>query len=315
MQTLIDIVLRAGHSAVDVALYTLLPIMVAMMILMRLLEVHGALEKLIQYLAPVARPFGLTGLGILAMIQISFVSSFAPLPTLALMEGKGATNRHLAATFASVLAMANANAAFPLSAIGVQLGVVLGLSVVGGFVAAATTYWLFGRRLSNARHATITISAIPASDKSLLKIISTSGAEAIQVTINIIPMLLLSLTVVLVLQETGAVDRMICLMDPLLIYLGVNSAIILPTITKYLAGSTALVGLLVEMHKQGQLPVTLLHHYSGFLIHPLDLVGVTVLATAGPRVAKVCLPAMAGASVGVAVRSIGTGLLAPYIGV
>jgi sorbitol-specific phosphotransferase system component IIBC len=38
VESAINIVLHAGRSAVDVALYTLLPIMVVMMIVMRLLE-------------------------------------------------------------------------------------------------------------------------------------------------------------------------------------------------------------------------------------------------------------------------------------
>ncbi len=41
MSELINLVLRAGHSALDVALYTLLPVMVVMMILMRFLELYG----------------------------------------------------------------------------------------------------------------------------------------------------------------------------------------------------------------------------------------------------------------------------------
>ena len=37
MESVIEVVLQAGRSAVDVSLYTLLPIMVVMMILLRLL--------------------------------------------------------------------------------------------------------------------------------------------------------------------------------------------------------------------------------------------------------------------------------------
>jgi spore maturation protein SpmB len=74
---LIDVLLHAGRSAVDVALYTLLPIMVLMIIVMRALEARGALDKIVALLTPVVRPFGLTGLGVLAMIQINFVSFVA----------------------------------------------------------------------------------------------------------------------------------------------------------------------------------------------------------------------------------------------
>jgi hypothetical protein len=63
MNLAIDVLLHAGRSAVDVALYTLLPIMVLMMIVMRAPEASGALDKIVALLTPVVRPFGLTGLG------------------------------------------------------------------------------------------------------------------------------------------------------------------------------------------------------------------------------------------------------------
>jgi hypothetical protein len=94
MNLAIDVLLHAGRSAVDVALYTLLPIMVLMMIVMRAPEASGALDKIVALLTPVVRPFGLTGLGVLAMIQVSFVASIT---TLALMEDRVLSDRRLAA--------------------------------------------------------------------------------------------------------------------------------------------------------------------------------------------------------------------------
>jgi hypothetical protein len=73
--------------------------MVLMMIVIRALEASGALDKIVALLTPVVRPFGLTGLGVLAMIQISFVSFVAPITTLALMEDCGSSDRRLAAVF------------------------------------------------------------------------------------------------------------------------------------------------------------------------------------------------------------------------
>ena len=63
MQILIDVVLHAGRSAVELALYTLLPIMVVMMILLRPLEVHGILHKLVndRSLQRPQSPHGLAG--------------------------------------------------------------------------------------------------------------------------------------------------------------------------------------------------------------------------------------------------------------
>jgi spore maturation protein SpmB len=309
METVIDVVLHAGRSAVDVALYTLLPIMVVMMILMRVLEASGIIDKVVARLTPLVRPFGLTGLGVLAMIQISFISFVAPLPTLALMEDRGVSDRHLAAAFAAVLAMAPANAVFPLAAFGLRPGPVLALSALGGLCAAAATYWIFGLRLS-ASVQKITEFEMEALDRpSLLKIINVSGGEAIQIVINIIPLLLLSLVVVFGLQQSGAIAALAALLTPVLRRLDIDQALLLPTITKYLAGSTALVGVVSEMSKQGQITPSAINNSAGFLLHPLDVPGVAILVSAGVRLGRTCLPAIGGACVGIALRAAGAMLL------
>ena len=99
---------------------------------MRLLEAYGVLDWLVQRLSPLLRPFGLPGLGVFAALQINLVSFAAPVATLSLMEQRGASARHLAATLAMVMAMAQANAAFPLAARGLQLGPTLLGSLLGG---------------------------------------------------------------------------------------------------------------------------------------------------------------------------------------
>ena len=313
MEAVVDVVLHAGRSAVDVSLYTLLPIMVVLMILMRVLEAKGVLDQIVAWLTPLTRPFGLPGMGVLAMIQISFISFVAPLPTMALMEDRGTSNRHLAATLAAVLAMAPANATFPLIRMGVNPGVVLTLSAVGGVAAAASTYWALGRRLSAAPHppSSFEKEAEKAATQppSLLKIINIGGAEAIQIVIGIIPMLLLSLVVVTGLENVGAVDALARLLAPVLGHLGINQALILPTITKYLAGSTALVGVVEEMAKQGHIGPSVMGRGAGFLLHPLDVPGVAILISAGPRLSRTWRPAVGGACIGIALRVAGTALL------
>jgi Fe2+ transport system protein B len=93
LQTIIEVLLQARRSTLEVALYTLLPIMFVMTVLMRLLEVSGLLVRFVDLVAPLVRPFGLTGLGVVAMLQISFVSFVAPITTLALMDDEGASVR------------------------------------------------------------------------------------------------------------------------------------------------------------------------------------------------------------------------------
>jgi len=97
MEILIDIILKAGRSAVELSLFVLLPVMVVMLSLMRLLEARGVLDWLVTKLAPALKPVGLTGLGVFAALQINFVSFAAPMATLTMMEQRGASDRHIAA--------------------------------------------------------------------------------------------------------------------------------------------------------------------------------------------------------------------------
>lgn len=109
----IGIIMSAGKSSVDVALYTLLPIMVVMLIIMKYLEVRGILDIIVRWLAPLLKPFGLTGMSAFALIQINFVSFAAPLATLAIMDKRGVSDRQMAATTAMVFAMGGATFSTP----------------------------------------------------------------------------------------------------------------------------------------------------------------------------------------------------------
>lgn len=304
MESAIEVVLHAGRSAVDVSLYTLLPIMVVTMILLRLLETSGILDRVIRLVAPVAQPFGLTGIAVLAMVQISFVSFVAPLPTLALMEDRGASDRHLAAALAAVLAMAPANAVFPLAVLGLDAGHTLLLSALGGLAAASATYRVLGVGLSKTSQPVTGFERAASARFSLLNIINISGAEAIGIVIKIVPMLLVSLVVVSGLQQAGVIERLERLLAPALARIGVDPGLILPMLTKYLAGSTALVGVANEMAAHGHLaPAMVSVGGAGFLLHPLDLPGLAILLSAGKRVGKTAVPAIAGGCIGIALRT------------
>ena len=312
MEILIDIILKAGRSAVELSLFVLLPVMVVMLSLMRLLEARGVLDWLVAKLAPALKPVGLTGLGIFAALQINFVSFAAPMATLTMMEQRGASDRHIAATLAMVFAMAQANAAFPMMTMGLHFGTTLIYSLIGGLVAAAATYYLFGRTLS-AEEATLdeTLHHPVAEDaKGVLDVINRAGAEAFKIAVGAIPMLVLSLVVVTALRTSGAIDALTRLLAPLLTSLSINSVLILPTLTKYLAGGTAMMGVMDEMRRTGQVSAQLLNQSAGFLISPFDLPGVAVLISAGRRVATVWKPAALGACLGIALRTVGHALLA-----
>ncbi len=307
MDILIDIILKAGRSAVELSLFILLPVMVVMLSLMRLLEARGALDWLVAKLAPVLRPFGLTGLGVFAALQINFVSFAAPLATLTMMEQRGTSDRHLAATLAMVFAMAQANASLPMLTMGLDLMPTLIFSLLGGLTAAAATYYLFGSQLSSAEAQLDETLQHPAAEsaKGVLDVINRAGAEAFRIAVGAIPMLVLSLVAVTALRHFGAIDLLTVAISPLLTRLGIDPILILPTLTKYLAGGTAMMGVVDDMRRAGQISVELLNASAGFLISPFDLPGVAVLISAGRRVAAVWKPAAYGACVGIALRTVG----------
>lgn len=307
MEILIDIILKAGRSAVELALFILLPVMVVMLSIMRLLEAKGILDRLVARLAPLLRPFGLNGLGVFAALQINFVSFAAPMATLSMMDQRGTSDRHIAATLAMVFAMSQANAAFPMMTMGLQFGTTLIFSVIGGLVAAASTYYLFARHLSAEEAVLDETLHHPAAEsaKGVLDVINRAGAEAFKIATGAIPMLVLSLVVVTALRTSGAIAALTQFLSPLLSAASIDSALILPTLTKYIGGGTAMMGVMDEMRRSGQISVELLNASAGFLISPFDIPGVAVLISAGKRVAAVWKPAALGACVGIALRTVG----------
>ncbi|HVI52189.1 MAG TPA: nucleoside recognition domain-containing protein [Candidatus Sulfotelmatobacter sp.] len=305
MNILSDVILPAGRSAIELSFFVLLPVMVVMLTLMRLLENWGVMDWLVARLAPLLRPFGLTGLGVFAALQVNLVSFAAPLATLSMMERRGTSDRHLAAAFAMVLGMAQANATFPMGAMGLSLAPVLLWSVAGGLLAAAVTYYGTARRLSSEEHLSDDLPHHEhhAGPKGTLDVINAAGAEAFRITTGAIPLLVLSLVVVTGLRQGGAVDALSGLLAPLLSRAGIDPVIIVPSLTKYLAGGTAMMGVVDHMVRAGQISPALLNASAGFLITPMDVPGVAILATAGRRVGAVWKPAVLGSLAGIALRT------------
>lgn len=307
MEILVDIILKAGRSAVELSLFVLLPVMVVMLSLMRLLEARGVVDKVVAWLAPALKPFGLTGLGVFAALQINFVSFAAPMATLSMMEQRGVSNRHIAATLAMVFAMSQANAAFPMMTMGLNFGTTLAFSLLGGLVAAAATYYLFGRNLSaeEARLDETLHHPVAEDAKGVLDVINRAGAEAFKIAVGAIPMLVLSLVAVTALKRFGAIDLLTQWLTPLLALAAIDPVLILPSLTKVLAGGTAMMGVMDDMRRSGQVSAELLNASAGWLIHPFDVPGVAVIISAGRRVAAVWKPAALGACVGIGVRTLG----------
>ena len=301
-----DLILASGRAAIELALYILMPVMVLMLIFMRLLDSWGVLQRIAALAAPLLRPVGVPGLGVFAMLQVVFVGFAAPVATLALMDRQGTSERHIAATLAMVLTLPQANVIFPMAAVGLEAGWVLLLSLPGGFAAAAATYYVFGRRLAGIeRSGAAALESAPApARRGTFATIQGAGREGMEIALGAIPMLMLALFAVYLLRHLGAIDVLERALAPLFALLQLPAATVLALVTKYIAGGTAVMAVLFEMLKEGAATAGELNRLAGVLIHPLDVAGVAVLVAAGPRVAAVTVPALAGAAVGVLVRTL-----------
>jgi spore maturation protein SpmB len=282
-----------------------------MLCVVRLLEASGFVDWLIKRLQPLLGPFGLTGLSLLSALQVNLVSFAAPVATLAIMDRRGSSDRHLAATLAMILAMAQANLMLPLTTVGLDLGLTMGASALGGLIAAASTYHIFGRSLCAEELPTADQFAPEThAPKGILGIIQQAGAEAFKIAVGAIPLLALALVAVALLTRAGGFEWITSNTSGLLDVMHIDPVIIVPTLTTLLAGGTAVLGVLTELRNSGAMDPLVLNQSGGWLIQSLNLPGVAILASAGPRVAAQWKPAVLGAMVGVTFRTIAHLLLA-----
>jgi spore maturation protein SpmB len=303
LQELLGLIFAAGRTALDLALYLMLPVMVIMLALMKVLEARGVLAWMARLLSPPLRIFGVPGAGAFAMLQLLLVSFAGPIATLSLQDRDGTARRRIAATLAMVLCMSQANVIFPMAAVGLNLGVVVLTSLVGGLCAAALTFYVFTRPLgSEGEGETAGIHADGRPRASTWGLMVGGGQEAVQIVLNAIPALLIALFLVNILKSAGVIATVEQLVGPLLELAGLPAAAVLPLLTKYLAGGTAMMGVTLELLKQGTMTIGEFNRLAGFIINPLDMVGVAVLIASGPRVASVARPAVLGAIAGVLVR-------------
>jgi spore maturation protein SpmB len=304
MEEFIKIILVSGKSALDLALYILLPVLVIMMALMKVIEARGILTLVARFLSPLLKLVGIPGAGVFAMLQLLLVSFAAPLATLTIMEKDHTARRQIAATLAMVFTMSQANVVFPLVTVGLDLGVIMLTSLLGGLAAAAATYYVFARS-SGAED--LTHGALPPAEKrpktTTFNLMILGGQEAIQIILGAIPILVLALFLVNVFKAIGAIALLEGLLAPFFALIGFPSVAVLPIATKYLAGGTAMMGVMLNLLKEGVMTPLEMNRMAGFLINPCDLVGVAVLISAGSRCASVVRPAIAGAVVGVLLRA------------
>ena len=306
MEEAVRIILVSGKSALDLALYVLLPVLVVMMALMKVVEARGGLAFVARIVQPVLRVFGIPGAGAFAMLQLLLVSFAAPLATLVIMEKDGTSHRRIAATLAVVFTMSQANVVFPMVAVGLNIGAILLTSLVGGLAAAALTYYVFARSVaeeSDAEEHFIT-TAGTGRKSTALNLMIVGGQEAVQVIIGALPILILAIFLVNVLKAIGAIALLETALTPLFSSIGFPAVAVLPLATKYLAGGTAMMGVTLNLLKEGAITTVQLNRMAGFLTNPCDIVGVAVLISAGTRCSSVVRPAVAGAAVGISLRGV-----------
>lgn len=306
MEEFIRIILQSGKAGLDLALYVLLPVLVIMMAVMKVVEARGVLALIARVVQPLLRVFGVPGAGAFAILQLLLVSFAAPLATLAIMEKDATSRRQIAATLAMVFTMSQANVVFPMVAVGLNLGVIMLTSFAGGLAAAAVTYYLFARTAGDVRSPEPEFEGAvdTGRNRTTLSLMISGGQEAVQVIIGAIPMLILAIFLVNLLKLVGAIALLEGALAPLLALIGFPAVAVLPLATKYLAGGTAMMGVTINLLKEGAITTLELNRMAGFLTNPCDLVGVAVLASAGARCASVVRPAIAGAVVGILIRGI-----------
>ncbi|MCF6177789.1 MAG: nucleoside recognition family protein, partial [Geopsychrobacter sp.] len=293
MEQLIQLILQAGKTTIDLALYVLLPVLVIMMALMKLLEARGVVAGFSKILAPVFNRFGIPGMGVFAALQLLFVGFAAPIATLRLMETNGTSRRGIAATLAMVLAMSQANVVFPMAAIGLDVGGVILTSIIGGLVAASTTYYLFTRSLG-ADCITETLEVQRDSKTSTINLLIIGGQEAVDIVLKSIPIILIAIFLVNLIQYFGLIHLIETLTTPLFHLFGLSSNVVLPIVTKFMAGGTAMLGVSMQLVQDGTLDIGEINRLAGLMVNPLDIVGIALLISAGQKTASVVRPAIAG---------------------
>jgi spore maturation protein SpmB len=242
-------------------------------------------------------------MGVFAALQLLFVGFAAPIASLRLMENNGTSRRGIAATLAMVLAMSQANVVFPMAAVGLNIGAVIATSIFGGLLAAGTTYYLFTRSLeSDGPCAPIEVKRDRKT--STINLLIAGGQDAVEIVLKSIPIILIAIFVINLIKFFGIISIVETLTSPVFQLFGLSSTAVLPIVTKFLAGGTAMLGVSLQLIQEGTLSINEINRLAGFIIHPLDIVGVALFASAGPKTASVIRPAIAGALCGVTARAI-----------
>jgi len=300
LETFISLILDSGKSAINLALYILLPIMVIMMAIMHTLEAKGFLRKIALVFSPFLSIFGIPGIGAFAIIQILLVSFAAPIATFKIMQDNDSyTDREIATTFAATIVMSQANATFPLVAVGLNLPVTIASSLIGGVVASLVV-GLFIKKTANKNHT----ENFQPSSKRLLPLLFEGGEKGILVVYKSLPALIIAIFFVNVLKKLNILNLIEKIAAPLFDIAGISTISVIPIITKFLAGGTAMMAVVIDMVEKGLMTQKDLNMLAGFMINPIDPVGIMVFLSVGLKFQKVFKPVLIASIFGMLIRGI-----------
>ncbi|HOM37788.1 MAG TPA: nucleoside recognition family protein [Spirochaetota bacterium] len=301
---IIDIIKTSGKTGFEIGVYILLPILVVMMAFMRLIEKKGILVKIAFITSPVMFFSGLPAIGLFAVLQILFVNFAAPLATLAIMEEDDSiSEREVAAVLAVIFSMPQANATFPLTLKGLNLGITIFFALISMFLTGMITYHLLTRNMGDHSLKLLKKINYQKSNEKILRIIMDSGAEGFKLALNSIPMIIIALFIVNVLKGIGFIEFLESVLKPVFSHLGIPSTTVLPVVTKYIAGGTAMMGVTIDLMDKGLLNSLDLNRIAGFVINPLDPVGVAILASSS-KTSRVLKKAIMGGIIGILIKGI-----------
>ncbi len=218
-----------------------------------------------------------------ALIQINFVSFAAPLATLAIMDKRGVSDRQMAATLAMVFAMGQGNV-FTLSPL---------LDCTGWprFAFRLSAVCARGGHLARHRAPSVSDRECPGGGATqrrtkqpgVIAVINNAGSDAIRLALGAVPMLILSLTIVGVMQAAGIIDMLQHLLMPLLQWLHIPVNFVLPALVKCIAGGTAYFGVVSELVQQGKVTISQLNASAGLFIQTFDLPGIGIFLGVSSR--------------------------------
>ncbi|EPF6745813.1 nucleoside recognition domain-containing protein, partial [Klebsiella pneumoniae] len=162
-----------------------------------------------------------------------------------------------------------------------------------------------GRRLSVAENPRA--EALPNAEQNsqgILAVINSAGSDAIRLALGAVPMLILSLTIVGLLQGAGAIDLLQQLLKPLLGWLHIPQNFVLPALVECVAGGTAYFGVISELIQQGKVTVDQVNASAGLLIQTFDLPGIGIFLGISSRFVRLFRFVAPAAIVGILLRTV-----------